>query len=235
MKDFLPGKPVGIILGNKVYEQSGPINSRCRRLPPPRLPTRSPCCRCVLSFHLRRNSSCDTANNLGTSQETRLLQLCLRLLSSRLAAGSVVDELTVTEKMKKQASLQKDSRASLQLQDYLGRLKQKHILTRRLQVLCVLANLSFSPDSASPSYVPLLTHAAQASHCSVMYRSLFLRYLLLRHAWKSAILLQSLRHQHLLLAQTKTSLWTQCPKLRFYATACLLCTASMARCSFALI
>ena len=84
-----------------------------------------------------------------------MLQLCLRLLSSRLAAGNVVDELIVTEKMKKQASLQKDSRASLQLQDYLGRLKQKHVLARRLQVLCVLANLSFSLDATSASYVPI--------------------------------------------------------------------------------
>jgi hypothetical protein len=100
----------------------------------------------------------------GTPQETRMLQLCLRLLSSRLAAGSVVDELIVTEKMKKQALLQKDSRASLQLQDYLGRLKQKHVLARRLQILCVLANLSFSLDATSASYVLYPCMFAHDSH-----------------------------------------------------------------------
>ena len=107
---------------------------------------------------------------LGTPQETRMLQLCLRLLSSRLAAGSIVDEIIVTEKLKKQASQQKDSRASLQLQDYLGRLKQKHVLNRRLQVLCVLANLSFSLDSSSASYVQYPCVSSLMSHLRLTVR-----------------------------------------------------------------
>jgi hypothetical protein len=102
-----------------------------------------------------------------------MLQLCLRLLSSRLAAGIVVDELIIIEKMKKQASVQKDSLAALQLQNYLGRLKQKHVLTRRLQVLCVLANLSFSPDSAIASYVDVIPDLSAYS----LIRSFLHRYI----------------------------------------------------------
>ena len=130
---------------------------------------------------------------IGTPQETRMLQLCLRLLSSRLAAGSIVDEIIVTEKLKKQASLQKDSRASLQLQDYLGRLKQKHVLNRRLQVLCVLANLSFSLDSSSASYVQYPAYLRSCLTCvfpcAGTSRSRFQRCLPLHSDWMSLFLL----------------------------------------------
>jgi hypothetical protein len=164
-----------------------------------------------------------------------MLQLCLRLLSSRLAAGNVVDELIVTEKMKKQASLQKDSRASLQLQDYLGRLKQKHVLARRLQVLCVLANLSFSLDATSASYVPYRFIFTQHSHPYLgpgIYRLRFLLCPPLHNVWMSALPWFHLYHRYLLLARTKKPLQTPCLKLFFCAIAYLLCTASTARCSF---
>ena len=164
-----------------------------------------------------------------------MLQLCLRLLSSRLAAGSIVDELIVTEKMKKQASLQKDSRASLQLQDCLGRLKQKHVLTRRLQVLCVLANLSFSPDASSSSYVTWPFRPARVSLFADTSRLRFLRRPLPRNAWKSAFLLLSLCRRRLLPDHTKTPPQTPSLKLHSCAIACLSCTASMARLSFARI
>ena len=169
----------------------------------------------------------------GTPQETRMLQLCLRLLGSRLAAGSVVDELVVTEKMKKQASLQKDSRASLQLQDYLGRLKQKHVLTRRLQVLCVLANLSFSPDAATASYVTCAACVCSASHALRCTGTSPSRYPQRLPPCNPCMLLPLLLPQcrrSLLPANTKMPLRTPCLKTHFCAIACLSCTASTARC-----
>ena len=203
---------------------------------PTRLPTCPSCCRCILPS-LPTSPAARFDNCLGTPQETRMLQLCLRLLSSRLAAGSIVDEIIVTEKLKKQASLQKDSRASLQLQDYLGRLKQKHVLNRRLQVLCVLANLSFSPDSSSASYVQHPAHLrsclTRVFPCAGTSRSRFQRCLPLHSDWMSLSLLLSLYHQHLVLARIKMRLLTPCPKLLFCAIASLLCTASTARCRLA--